>query len=118
MSFCSFFAVSKLPAAKAAKQLDLGKYGRSVFGMFAGEPVLLKLRFENALAGVVIDRFGKDAMLIPDGDEHFTVTAEIAVSPVFFGWMASFADRAKIVHPESVAQEFVSFCKRAIAQYE
>lgn len=103
---------------ETAKQLDLGKYGRSVFGMFAGEPQCVKLRFENALAGVVVDRFGKDAMLIPDGDEHFTVTAEIAVSPVFFGWMASFADRAKIVYPESVAQEFVSFCKRAVAQYE
>ncbi len=104
--------------AEEAKQLDLSKYGSSVFGMFAGEPVTVKMRFVNALAGVVIDRFGKSAMLVPDGPEHFTVTAEIAVSPVFFGWMASFADRARIVYPQRVAQEFLDFLKRAVSQYE
>lgn len=103
---------------EAVKQLDLSKYGSSVFGMFAGQPVTVKMRFASALAGVVIDRFGKDAMLIPDGPEHFTVTAEIAISPVFFGWMASFADRAKIVYPQAVAQEFLDFCRRAIEQYK
>lgn len=103
---------------ETVKQLDLGRYGKSVFGMFAGEPVTVKMRFENSLAGVVIDRFGKDVMLIPDGDSHFTIIAEIAVSPVFFGWMAGFAERAKIVYPQSVAEEFLAFCKRAIGQYE
>ena len=78
----------------------------------------MKMRFENSLAGVVIDRFGKDVMLIPDGNNHFTIIAEIAVSPVFFGWMAGFAERAKIVYPQSVAEEFLAFCKRAIGQYE
>ena len=103
---------------EASKQLDPGKYGTSLFGMFAGEPVAVRMRFENSLAGVVIDRFGKDAMLVPDGGGHFTVTAWITVSPVFFGWVASFADRAKIVYPQCVAEEFLTFCRRATAQYE
>ena len=103
---------------EASKQLDPGKYGTSLFGMFAGEPVAVRMRFENSLAGVVIDRFGKDAMLVPDGGGHFTVTARITVSPVFFGWVASFADRAKIVYPQCVAEEFLTFCRRATGQYE
>lgn len=37
--------------------------------MFSGTPQQVKLRFRNSLAGVVIDRFGKSAMLVPDGRE-------------------------------------------------
>lgn len=100
------------------EQLDLSKYGKSVFGMFAGTPTTVKMRFANSLSGVVADRFGADAMLIPDGSEHFTVTAEIALSPVFYGWLASFGSRAKIVYPQSAAEEFQAFCKSALSQYE
>lgn len=42
-----------------ARQLDLTRYGKTVFGMFSGTPQQVKLRFRNSLAGVVIDRFGK-----------------------------------------------------------
>lgn len=103
---------------QAAKTLDLSKYGKSVFGMFASDVQTVKLRFSNSLSGVVVDRFGKDAMLIPDGQEHFTLTAQIAVSPVFFGWLASFGSRAKIVYPDAAAAEFRKFCREALSQYE
>ena len=56
-------------------------YARRHFGMFAGASCQLKLRCENRLAGVVIDRFGLDVSLIPDGENHFTVTLEAVVSP-------------------------------------
>lgn len=112
--------VTQLPRYmdEQVKTLDPGKYGRGIFGMFAGEQTTLRLRFENALAGVVIDRFGKDTMLIPDGSEHFTITAPVSVSPVFFGWLAGFAERAKILYPQHTAEEFAAFCRRAWQQYE
>lgn len=62
------------------------------------------MRFHNSLAGVVIDRFGRDVMLIPDGEEHFVFTAEIAVSPIYFGWLSGFGDRARILYPQSVIE--------------
>ena len=90
-------------------------YSKEVFGMFRGERKKVKLRFENSLAGVVIDRFGKDTMLIPDGPEHFSFTTEISVSPTFLGWMAGFGGRASIVFPKSVIEEYREFCQKAIA---
>ena len=40
----------------------------------------MRLRCRSNLTGVVIDRFGQDIMLVPDGEEHFTVTVDLVVS--------------------------------------
>lgn len=100
------------------RALDVSKYGKNVFGMFGGEQMQVKMRFENPLAGVVLDRFGHDVMLIPDGDLHFTLTTDIAVSPVFFGWLAGFGGAAKIVFPQSAVEAYLELCKHSMAQYE
>lgn len=89
-------------------------YSREVFGMFRGERERVKLRFENALAGVVVDRFGRDIMLIPDGSDHFTFTTQIAISPNFLGWLAGFGGRAAITFPESAVAQYRQFCQAAL----
>ena len=104
--------------APEAKQLDKASYGRNVFGMYGGETVQVRMRFDRSLTGVVIDRFGRDTMLIPDGNDHFIFTTEIAVSPLFLGWMAGFGDKAKILSPQSVVDAYLDLCKPSIAQYE
>ena len=100
------------------KTPDAASYGKNVFGMFGGERTTVRMRFHNALAGVVIDRFGKDTMLIPDGDDHFIFTMDICVSPMFLGWMASFGDRAKILTPQSVIDEYIALFTPALEQYQ
>ena len=80
------------------------------------EPV--KMRFHDSLAGVVIDRFGRDVLLIPDGPEHFIFTAEITVSPIYFGWISGFGDRARILHPRAVVEKYLALCGPAVAQYQ
>lgn len=102
----------------AARSLDLSKYGRSVFGMFSGAAQSVRMRFHNSLAGVVIDRFGRDVMLIPDGAEHFIFTAEITVSPTFFGWLSGFGSRARLLAPDAVVQEYLRLSREALAQYD
>ena len=49
------------------KKLDMADYAKKSFGMFGGREEKVKLLVENTLAGVIIDRFGKDIMLIPVG---------------------------------------------------
>ena len=79
------------------RELDLTEYGKNVFGMFAGSREQLRLRFDRSLAGVVIDRFGR------------------AVSPNFFGWLASFGARAQLLSPAPVREAFVALCRAAEA---
>ncbi len=84
-------------------KFDMAAYSDSHFGMFSGEVEKVKLCFENALAGPVIDRFGADVMLVPYDAEHFSVTVSAAVNVQFFGWLCGFGDRARILSPAAAA---------------
>lgn len=35
------------------------------------------------MAGVVWDRFGQDVILVPEDEDHFTVTLPLVLSPQF-----------------------------------
>ena len=91
--------------------MDMSSYSKQVFGMFTGSEQTVKLRFENRLAGAVIDRFGKEVMLIPDGEKHFTVSADIAVSPQFYAWVFGFGTAVEILSPESARDEIAQLAK-------
>jgi len=81
---------------------DMAVYARKVFGMFSGEEESVQLRFENHLVGAVLDRLGQDVFIVPDGEEHFTVRADVVVSPQFFAWVTGFGSAARIIGPDDV----------------
>ena len=87
------------------------------FQMYAGEELDVKLRFHRSLVNAVIDRFGRDIMLIPDGEEHFVFTVRVAVSPMFLSWVIGFGSKAKVLFPQSVVEECKKLCQEALAQY-
>lgn len=97
---------------------NLTRYAGRMFQMFSGDTVSVKLRFRRELANVVIDRFGKDTMLIPDGDDWFVFTIDVAVSPLFLSWVMGFGSKAKILYPQSVAEQCRQLCREILAQYE
>ncbi len=90
---------------EAFDDLDMAAYTDAHFGMFSGESTPVKLCFENSLAGVAVDFFGNDVMLVPYDDEHFTVTVNVAVNVQFFGWLVGLGGKARILEPESAAEE-------------
>ena len=103
---------------EAYKALDMAEYSKSIFGMFSGKPEPVRLRFNNQLVGSVLDRLGHDIMLIPDGDDHFTVTADVVVSPQFFAWVFGFGDMAQILGPNEVKDRMISHTKAVMARYD
>ena len=100
------------------RSLDLANYGREVFGMFSGELKTVRIRFENSLAGVVIDRFGKDVTIVPDGEAHFICRADVMVSPLFFGWLASFGAQVRLLSPDSVVEAYREHCRSILGLYD
>ena len=57
----------------------LAEHASRLFQMFSVEETAVKLRFDRSLINVVVDRFGKDIILIPDGDDHFIFTVNVPV---------------------------------------
>lgn len=93
--------------AKVPKDFSLSEYMNSTFSMFSGEIRDVKLRFRNFLINAVLDRFGKSVIIIPDGDEHFTVNVKVRLGSPFYGWMFQFGPNASIVRPSDVKQEYL-----------
>ena len=106
----------RLPCPELA-DTNLQQHANRMFQMFAGEMADVKMRFHKTLLNVVIDRFGKETMLIPDGNEHFIFTVKVSVSPMFLSWVIGFGGLAKILYPQSVADACVQLCKETMAQY-
>jgi len=96
---------------------NLVEHANRLFQMYSGEAVDVKMRFHRSLVNVVVDRFGRETMLIPDGEEHFVFTTKVAVSPIFLSWVIGFGAKAKILHPQSVADQCKALCLEAMSQY-
>ena len=99
------------------KRLDMADYAKKSFGMFGGKEQTVKLLVDNSLAGVMIDRFGKEVMLIPADAEHFTVNVHVHVSRQFLGWVFSLGKSVKIVGPDEVVEQMRREVQRLTEQY-
>ena len=95
----------------------LHDHANRLFQMYSGDAVDVKLRFHRSLLNVVIDRFGKNTMLIPENEEWFNFTVKVAVSPMFLSWVIGFGSKAKILYPQSVADQCKALCQEAMSQY-
>ena len=96
---------------------NLTEHANKLFQMFAGDATTVKMRFHRDLVNVVMDYFGRDTMLIPDGEDHFVFTVNVAVSPMFLSWVIGFGAKAKILYPQSVIDQCKAMCREALNQY-
>jgi len=97
---------------------NLADYSKRVFGMFGGEETAVNLRIHNQLIGAVIDRFGKDIILIANGDQHFTVTVRVVISPVFYGWLFQFGELCQVLSPQSLKDDLKIIAEKFIMQLD
>lgn len=102
----------------AFKNFDMAIYAKKMFGMYDGEEENVKLQCENYLAGVMVDRFGKEIHMNVIDDNHFTVNVKVAVSKQFLGWIISLGVGAKIIGPEVVVEQMRCEAKRLTEQYQ
>lgn len=102
---------------EAYNALDMAVYAKKVFGMFTGQEVNVSMRFRNSLVGAVRDRLGRDVFIVADGPDHFTVHADVVVSPQFFAWVCSFGPQAVITGPPEVVAQMKEHVDSVAAQY-
>lgn len=100
------------------RKLDMADYAKKSFGMFGGDKQTVKLLVDNSLAGVIIDRFGKDIYICKQDKDHFTVNVDVHVSRQFLGWIISLGNGIRILGPAAVVDSMKAEIDRLAAQYK
>ncbi len=89
------------------KEFNLAKYSKMNFGMFGGEQTKVRIAFANEMAGVFIDRFGRDITIRPSKKKGWSeISVDVAVSDQFFGWIFALGKDVRIIGPISVVDGF------------
>ena len=107
----------KREGKEQVRKLDMASYTRKSFGMFGGEEQTVRLLMKNSMAGVIIDRFGKDVSMIPAEEGYFTVNVEVQVSSQFISWIFALGDGARIIGPEDLVEKVRVYVERLAEQY-
>ena len=102
---------------KEFEKFALPHYTRSLFGMFGGEEKKVTIEADNEMVGIMIDRFGKDIIIAPEGENRFRITVTVAVSPQFLGWIIALGEGVKIIGPEEVVAQMQQEARRLAEQY-
>ena len=89
------------------KAFNLAKYAKMSFGMFGGKSTRVKIAFDNEMAGVFIDRFGRDISIYPADKKGWSeITVDVAMSDQFLGWIFALGPKVKILGPTEVVKKF------------
>ena len=100
------------------RDFDLAAFSKKTFGMYGGVDTKVTLQCDEQLAGVVIDRFGKDIMMMPREDHSFRVTVLVSVSPQFFGWITGIGTGICIAGPDYVKEEYKEYLRNVLSRYD
>lgn len=95
----------KIVPSVIAKKFNPAKHYNEIFGMFTGKTEQVTFEIDAKLLDAIIDRFGKDTKFTEKENGKLTFTAQVQISPLFFGWCCSFEDLLKVTAPLSVVKK-------------
>jgi len=112
------YAVIEREGEEEFARVDMSAYTKYTFSMFGGETERVTMVFQNRMMGAVMDRFGRDVVVLKEDEEHFRVTVPVAVSDQFYGWVFGLGRNMRIIGPEHVADKFRSYLNKVREMYE
>ena len=99
-------------------KFDMAVYSKQIFGMFGGTLTDIKIRFDNSLVGVVVDKFSKNVFISVNDDGTFDMSTKVMLSPTFYGWLFALKDKAQILSPSSAKEEFLAYIESITGLYK
>lgn len=99
------------------EDFDLAAFAKKTFAMYGGYDEEVTFLCHKSLAGVMLDRFGKDVWMVPADEEHFRIKALVSVSQQFFGWMTGIGPKMQLIGPEHTKKEYVEYMKKILDIY-
>ena len=72
---------------------------------------------QKSILLIGLGRFGKNIAVVPDGEDHFTISVKAQISPQFYAWLFGFANECEILSPECVRDEYIKKIKETAKLY-
>lgn len=94
-----------------AKIDGVAAFTEQAFKMFSGEPEDIVIQFSKELIGPVFDKFGEDTPMMAVNDTMCAATVHVQISPTFFGWLAQFGNKMRVISPDGVIERYKSHIK-------
>ncbi len=94
---------------------NMRNYAKPMFGMFSGPVQRVTLEFDMKLLSAMIDRFGQGIIVVPVGTDKGRIQVEVAVSPLFYGWLTGFGSRVRILGPQTVKNDYQRHLQETLA---
>lgn len=99
---------------ETTKKFDVIRHRRQLFGMFVGEPVRVTFEAEREIMDPIFDVFGEDLVVRKDDNGRLQFAAEVQISPTFFGWVATFGGKLRLVGSEDIVRRYAAFLSQAM----
>ncbi len=100
-------------AIQQPKDFDLNVYLNSMFRMYNGDRKQIELVCDNELMDTIIDKFGKDVIILANDMNSFRAMITTATGPVFYSWVFGFGGKVSIKAPEDVRFEYRKLIENA-----
>ena len=85
--------------------------------MFGGEPMRVTLEGSRDMVGPLLDRFGRDIVIIPEEGDRFTAHIDVRVSRHFLAWIIALGDGICITGPAPLVEQMRAEAARLTKQY-
>lgn len=100
-------------AAPLDGSFDPAAYARTLFSMYPAEQRWVRLAFDRALVGAMIDRFGQDAPMQQLDTQTYSLYAPVRVGAPFFGWVFQFCGGVRILAPDDIRERMLLMLEAA-----
>lgn len=110
-------AVDEKRTELSIDQQEVAKNLRSTFDMYTGTPERVTIEIDSSLIDVMIDRFGERIFFNRTGENSFSFSADVQISPTFWGWLFQFGEKARVLEPEWVVKKAKEQSQRILELY-
>src|SRR5699024_9686528 len=100
------------------REFHLQEYVNHSFMMFAGKDIRIKIQFDNELINVVLDRFGLEADIMKNDEQHFILSTKAKLSDGLVNWILTWGGQAKVISPDYLIERVQNEIENMAALYE
>lgn len=87
------------------------------FQMYAGEQETVVITFQEDMANLVFDEFGKNLLITKKDENTFTAAIQTAVTPTLISWLLQFSRRLIVQEPDSLISAMKQIASLILTTY-